>query len=193
MIKAYPLQWPNGWPRTQKKLSSRFKTTVPSALKNVRNSLVLFGKDSGTPTDDIVISSNVTLGNERPKDNGVAVWFTWENKQLCIAVDRYESVQENLQAIHLIIESRRTELRHGGLHLLRQAFSGFKALPESSGAKTWYAVLGISATATEEQIKKAYLDKSKKAHPDNGGSDEQFVIIKTAYDQGMAQIKQAVN
>lgn len=185
MIQAYPLTWPSGWPRTNRKLSSRFKTTVPAALKNVRNSLVLFGKDSGTPTTDIIISSNVTLGNERPKDNGVAVWFTWEEKQLCIAVDRYDSVQENLQAIHLIIESRRTELRHGGLHLLRQAFSGFKALPESSGSETWYKILGVKANATADEIKAAYVSKAKTAHPDAGGSSELFNKIKTAYEQGM--------
>ena len=187
MIQAYPLTWPAGWPKTNKKLSSRFKTTVPAALKNVRNSLVLFGKDSGTPTTDIIISSNVTLGNERPKDNGVAVWFTWEGKQLCIAVDRYDSVQENLQAIHLIIESRRTELRHGGLHLLRQAFSGFKALPEASGSETWYKILGVKTNANADEIKSAYIAKAKTAHPDAGGSSELFNKIKTAYEQGINQ------
>lgn len=189
MIQAYPLTWPVGWPRAEKKLGSRFKSSVPAALKNVRNSLVLFGKDSGTPTEDIVISSNVTLGENKPKDPGVAVWFKWEKKQLCIAVDRYEKVEENLQAIHLIIESRRTELRHGGLHLLRQAFAGFKALPENVNGETWYSILGVSSTANAVQIKEAYIRKAKEAHPDAGGSDALFNKVKNAFDQGMNQLK----
>lgn len=188
MIQAYPLTWPSGWPRTKNKLSSRFKTTVPAALKNVQNSLILFGKDSGTPTTDIVISSNVTLGDNNPKDNGVAVWFMWEKKQLCIPVDRYSSVQENLQAIHFIIESRRTELRHGGLHLLRQAFTGFKALPEKSGFDTWFNVLEVSDKATEAEIKEAYRKKAAIYHPDKGGDTEMFNKVTEAYKQGLNQI-----
>jgi hypothetical protein len=188
MIKAYPLTWPAGWPRTKDKLSSRFKTTVAAALKNVSNSLVLFGKDSETPTTDIVISSNVSLGNNNPNDCGVAVWFTWEKKQLCIAVDRYKTVQENLQAIHLIIESRRTELRHGGLHLFRQAFTGFKALPEKSGSDTWFNVLGISDKATEEAIKEAYRKKAAIHHPDKGGDSEMFNKVTEAYRQALQQL-----
>lgn len=184
MIDAYPLKWPNGWPRSAPR-SSQFKTSLPAALKNVRNSLMLFGKDSGNPVQEIVISSNVSLGAENPKDAGVAVWFSWEDKQLCIAVDRYKKVQENMQAIHLVIESRRTELRHGGLHLLRQAFAGFKALPERAGGKNCWDVLGIAQTKDAAAIKEKYKELIKGAHPDNGGTQDQVDEVMQARDQAL--------
>ena len=52
---------------------------------------------------------------------------------MCIPVDRYNSVEANLQAIHHIIEARRVELRHGTLALVRASFTGFKALPAPAG------------------------------------------------------------
>jgi hypothetical protein len=65
------------------------------------------------------LDPHASLGASRPSDPGVAVWFTWDGLGVCIAVDRYQTVEANLQAIHHIIEARRTELRHGTLALVR--------------------------------------------------------------------------
>lgn len=159
MITAYPLHWPGGWPRTPKPQTSKFKTALTTALKNVKTSITLFGNDSGNPVSEITISSNVSLGHDKPQDSGVALWFKWEGSLMCIAVDRYVKVEENLQAIHFIIESRRTELRHGGLHLIRQAFAGFKTLP---AANDCWKILGIPATSQLPEINKAYKEKAKE-------------------------------
>ena len=48
-VQAYPLTWPDGLPRTERKAASQFKTGLAGALKNVRGSLEHFGKDSGKP------------------------------------------------------------------------------------------------------------------------------------------------
>ena len=183
MIDAYPLKWPSGFPRT-KPQPSRFSTTLPMALKNVRDSLHRFGEDSEQPVTEIVISSNVTLGSENPNDTGVAVWFIWDGELRAIPVDRYKKVQENLQAIHLIIESRRTELRHGGLHILRQAFAGFKAIPEKAGRGCW-EILGIEATKKESVIHNRYKELAKTMHPDAGGSTEAFCELQQARDHAI--------
>lgn len=47
---------------------------------------------------------------------------------------------------------------------------------------TPYDILGISQGASEEEIKKAYRSAAKKAHPDTGGSPEDFQRIQQAYD-----------
>ncbi|MGT2467400.1 J domain-containing protein [Mesorhizobium atlanticum] len=140
-------------PRTTNKVASKFKTALSTALKNVNSSLTLFAGDSGKRVENVVISSNVTLGVERPADPGVAVWFVWDGMQVCIAVDRYPKVQDNLQAIHHIVEARRTEMRHGGLHIVRATFRGFTcAAGAHAGEKDVARGSGLRARAAPKQI-----------------------------------------
>jgi curved DNA-binding protein CbpA len=52
-------------------------------------------------------------------------------------------------------------------------------------------ILGVKKTATKEQIKKAYRKKSKKLHPDAGGSPEEFAKLNRAYEILMDDFKRA--
>lgn len=187
-----PTQFPLCWPHTIERHKSRekgaFQTTLAKALDNVENSLRLFGENSGRKLAGVVMSSNVTLGKSRPEDPGVAVWFTWDGIQVCIPVDRYTTVEANLQAIHHIIEARRTELRHGTLALVRASFQGFIALP-APGRKHWSDVLGISsATATKATIDAAYKSLMIKHHPDAGGDKAKAAEIGEAKAQALKDI-----
>lgn len=188
MTAAYPLSWPDGLPRTERRATSQFKTQLTAALNNVRKSLEAFGRDSGKPVTAIVLSSNVTLGDNAPRDPGVAAWFTWDCDQRCIAVDRYPKVQDNLQAIHHIIEARRTEMRHGGLHIVRQTFKGFVALPAPADAKPWREVLGLSGPVTLRDVDAAYRDAASVAHPDKGGSTEAMAALNRARAEAKAAL-----
>lgn len=188
--QAYPLQWPHNIPRTKVRERSKFKATLASALKNVRSSLQLFGKDSGKPVTDIVLSSNVTLGNERPSDSGVAAWFMWEGMSICIPVDRYITAEENLQAIHHVLEARRTELRHGTLHLVKATFQGFKALPPPPGEKPkrpWWEVMDLDPIRNNrEQIEARYRELAKLWHPDAGGTAEAMAELNEARKEALS-------
>lgn len=188
---AYPLTWPTAFARTARREDGRFKTTLAGALKNVESSLRLFAGDSGKKIEGLVISSNVTLGVQRPADPGVAIWFTWDGLQVCIPVDRYTRVESNLQAIHHIIEARRVELRHGTLALVRATFTGFKALPAPPG-DSWREVLGFGPADVvgRAAVEATYKRKRKAAHPDSGGDAEQFDRIQRAYQQAIAEVTQ---
>lgn len=187
---AYPLTWPHNIPRSKPAAKSNFRTGLPGALKNVKSSLQLFAQDSGKKVESIIISSNVTLGVDKPGDPGVAVWFSWDGMSVCIAVDRYPKVEDNVQAIHHIIDGRRTELRHGGLHIVRATFTGFQALP-APRRRSWREVFGfgpvepISAT----YLKERYRAKSKYLHPDaSGGSQDAFEELTSARDEALREI-----
>lgn len=182
MTTAYPLAWPPGFPRTKSPEKGRFQTSLAGALKNVRSSLDRFAKDSGKALAGLVISSNYSLGDERPRDPGVSVWFTWDGLQVCIPVDRYADVAANLQAIHHVIEARRTELRHGTLALVRASFSGFAALPPPSGTRSWRVVLGFSHDANlyRDDAEARYKALAMKAHPDAGGSTDRMAELNAA-------------
>ena len=187
MTQAYPLQWPDFIPRSTRREAGKFKTTLPAALGNVRDSLRLFGSDSGKPVADIVLSSNVSLGHERPVDPGIAVWFKWDGEQRCIPVDRYQTPAANLQAIHHIIEARRVELRHGTLALVRASMRGFQALP-APGSASWWSVLQVEASAAPEQIEAAFKRLARERHPDRpGGSHDMMADLNRAREQGMKE------
>lgn len=189
MTTQYPLTWPDGLPRTERMASSQFRTTLSAALKNVQKSLEMFGQDSSKRVTDIVLSSNVAgLSMSNPKDCGVAAWFTWDGAQRCIAVDRYPKPEDNLQAIHHILEARRTEMRHGGLHIVRQTFKGFVALPAPAGSKSWREVLGLAGPVSEKEINEAYRAKASKAHPDHGGSTEAMAALNRARAESKAAL-----
>lgn len=183
----FPLSWPPGFRRhTRAREASPFKVTLTQALGNVERSLTLFGKNSGKPVTDIILSSNVSLGNDRPLDPGIAAWFLWDGDRRCIAVDRYATPAANLQAIYHVLEARRTELRHGTLQLVQATFEGFKALP---APVHWRLVLGVPSTATADQVQAAYREKAQAAHPDKpGGSTDRMAALNAARDAALREI-----
>lgn len=176
--QAYPLHWPQGWARSTSRRSSRFNTGVSAAVKNVMDELRRFGNDSTRAVSDIMISSNVTLTDQKPQDPGVAVYFRWDGIDCCIAVDLYSKVEDNLQAIARVLDAERTKLRHGGLNIVRAAFRGYAALPPPTSnpeiAKPWWAVLGFSSRPSLDAAEIRYRDLAKQYHPDRGGDVAKF-------------------
>lgn len=185
MINALPLEWPLNFPRSSRRELGKFKASLAAALKNVQDSIRLFGSDSGKKVEGLVISSNFSLGVSKPADSGVSVWFRWDGLQVCIPVDRYSSVEANLQAIHHIVEARRVELRHGTLALVRASFTGFAALPSPgrTHARSWRDVLNIAPDSNLETAKTAYRRLSTERHPDRGGTNDAMSELNWAWAQ----------
>lgn len=190
--QAYPLKWPDGFTRTTTPIESRFgkwnqRPTTHAATNALRDELRRLG------ATNVVISTNLTLRNDglprssqrAPEDAGVAVYFLEGKEQRVIACDKWRTVGENLYAIAKTIDAMRGMDRWGCSDVLNRMFSGFKALPEKAGqgAETWWSVLGVSAGADPETVRKAYHQKAKITHPDNGGSDEAFNKVVKAFNQ----------
>ncbi len=140
---AYPLQWPAGWPRTGGRESSRFKATLAGALKELQDEVRLLGGAG------MVLSSNVTLGRERPADPGVVAYFFFEKQQVAVPCDRWHLVQDNVKAIALTINAMRGMERWGAKHMIRAMFQGFRALPAPE--TDWRALLGSPRTLAEAE------------------------------------------
>jgi hypothetical protein len=56
-------------------------------------------------------------------------------------------------------------------------------MPESPSAATPYEVLGVSATASEEELRRAYRRLLRQTHPDVGGSAAKFQAVQLAWER----------
>jgi len=194
-IRAYPLQWPDGWKRTAsyQRKSGRFgrrgdsgkcDLTIADGVARVRDQLNLMRVSD----DDIVISTNAPLRLDGlPKSNagwisdpGAAVyWRSKKHGTRCMAIDHYQSLADNLGAIAATLLAMRSIERHGGAEILDRAFTGFVALPAPE--QPWQ-VLGIAMTASRDEIEAAYRRLAMQHHPDRGGNAGEMARINAARD-----------
>lgn len=58
-----------------------------------------------------------------------------------------------------------------------------------NGAGAWWTVLGVSETATPEQLRAAYRKLAREHHPDRGGSVAKMVEINAAFGRATGQAR----
>lgn len=193
-MESYPLHWPDGWPRTKQPKSGLFNTSMANARDGLLEEIRLLGGRN------VIISTNVKTyvksgqeipyaKQERLDDCGVAVYFTLKNEQRVFACDRWNRIQDNVQAIRKTIEALRGIERWGSSEMLNRVFTGFAALPETTGQSwAWWAVLGFdSPNRPLAEFEAAYRQKAKAAHPDAGGDNEEMAALNVAIQQARVQ------
>lgn len=177
-IEAYPLCWPEGWPRSKEQAwGGRFKSSresgVRSAVSLDESRRKLFAElDRMTDVRNVILSSNVPLrldGMPRGTyaavdDVGAALYFTMRGKPLAMACDRFDSVAANVRSLGLAIQAMRQLDRHGGGAMVERAFAGFAALPPP---RSPWEILGMSPTSpTRAGVMDAFRARAFEIHPD---------------------------
>lgn len=195
--QAYPLTWPEGWPRTApvERQSSRFLRNCRYAARfhSMSESVDFLSSElSRLNADKTVLSTNVALklngdpysNRSAPTDPGAAVYFELNGKPTSLACDKWLRVEDNIYAIAKHIEALRGQERWG-VGSIARAFTGYQALPApgESTASDWWKTLGVTINATEDQVKEAYRLLVKKHHPDNGGDQDLFRRVQQAYEK----------
>lgn len=197
-VEAFPLQWPAGRERRPdwKREASNFDTSMSKARDALFNELKLLG------AKHIVLSSNVPLRLDgKPyasfaaiRDPAVAVYFSYRDKQMCFACDRWNKVEDNIQAVRKTIEALRGIARWGTGDMLQAAFTGFAALPPPIVAgmkRPWRDVLGFRASATvnEAMVSARYRSLAAEHHPDRGGDPAKMAEVNAARDEALKELK----
>lgn len=204
-VTPYPLQWPANRPRTitGKRKEGKFNRketvynngsswkrthdlTIATAIKRLQESLDRIG--ARLP----VVSSNLEIrldglprsGQRQPDDPGVAVYFQLKGDPICMPCDTYTKVADNIAAVAAHIEATRSIERHG-VASLKEMFSGFAAISAQPGQRAWWAVLGLSASATTSEINEAYRRLARERHPDQGGTDSAMAELNAARDEAI--------
>jgi hypothetical protein len=199
-ITSNPLCWPPGWKRTaaNKRTHAKFKKynseiSIAGATRFVLQEL----QRMGIPDFRVIISSDLRLrmdglpysNQSSPDDPGVAVWWSDENSHRVIALDKYCRIADNLHAVGKTIEALRGIERWGGGEILQRTFTGFLALPSSTGTpRTWRDVLDYHGDNIE-YAEAAFLKARSASHPDKGGSDQAFVAVQQAWEQAQTELQ----
>lgn len=181
----YPLSWPAGWTRTlfsQRRPSQFWRHSMVDCVDEVEREVErLQGKG-------LVISSNVPVrANGRPYSNqpipsdpGVAVYFLLRGKPMALACDRWLTPEENVWAIAKHIEALRGQGRWG-VGAVERAFEGYLALPPNRYADSF------RSARSEQEAQAIFRKLSLTAHPDQGGSADEFVALQQAYEEARKQ------
>ena len=196
LFRSYPLYWPEGRPRTPswKRQRSKFKTGFGAAIRLVLAELRRLGTRHG------VVSTNVALRRDglplasakRVEDMGVAIYFTYKDKQTCFACDRWDRVEDNIYAVAKTIEAMRGIARWGTGDMLDAAFTGFTAI-RGPGPTHWRETLGIKpdAAVSAELIRARVRELAVQHHPDRGGNGERMAEINAAADRAIEELRNA--
>lgn len=196
MTDAYPMAWPEGWPRTPLERRPVGRSNFmrgdwrtgrkrPWSLAEARDELL--DELRRFKASQVVISSDFPLnrdgslsGNARkPVDQGIAIYFLRGKTPYVMAMDEWADAESNLRSLALSIEALRQLQRHGGGKMLERAFSGFVALP---APKKPHEILGVERSASKVEINRAWRDRIATAHPDQGGTQAAAAEINAARD-----------
>ena len=116
---------------------------------------------------------------------GVAVYFTLKGKPMVMARDAYWTPHDNITGLMHAINHMRGLSRHGGDHMMYQAFEGFAALPAPGAKRSCWEILGLAPNASAFDVNEAFKEKARKSHPDNGGSHAAMVELNMARLEAM--------
>lgn len=198
-VTAYPLCWPAGWPRSQRRKhpTQRDRCQFPWARARLSEEIDRLG------ASDAILSSNCLLnlageprGDQQPHDTGVALYFTLKGRPMVMATDHFSAVSSNLRRLALAIAYLRGLERHGGGIMVERAFTGFAALPDPTATRSCWSVLGLGTPSAEgspslADIERAYREQAMKHHPDRGGSDAAMAAINQAREQALEELVNA--
>lgn len=185
---AYPLSWPEGWPRTQagKRQRARFDTTFAVARDALFEEVRRLGGRWPVLSSDIPLrrDGRPYASARPPTDPGAAIYFEFDGQQVVFACDRWDRVRDNIQAIRKTVEALRGIERWGASDMLRRAFSAFRALPFAAGEMDdWRDVLAAHDCATFAEVEQCFRRQAARHHPDKGGNVEAFRALVRARAQ----------
>ncbi len=190
---AYPCAWPTGRPKEGGRKQARWqsggaKLNFDQAVLRLREQV-----NAVTPggrhwrMKELTLSTNYELrvdGRPRrdrgvPLDKAVAFFFELDGQPHVLACDRWDRIEDNIAAIAAHIDALRGQERWGVADM-KQAFAGHVALP---APEQWWQVLGVSQHASADQVERAWREKMRTAHPDQGGSEAAAQRLNWARDE----------
>ncbi len=201
MRERYPLQWPDGWRRTQpsQRRRSPFGGGRPLSPYETGKELVAELRRLGArriaitsflPTRD----DGIPYSDGRSEDPGIAVWFVLDGHEHAFACDQWHTPAENLRAITKSVEAMRGLERWGMADVVGRAFAGFALPAGDPPAPTWRAIFGVAEIDLHGEdmmavVKARHRKLIATAHPDAGGNHTHAAVLNAALDAAEHELR----
>jgi hypothetical protein len=175
---THPLQWPNGFPRTQKwekSVNPSFKVglSIQEALTFLYEELKELNVSKATLCTDYENIEQPRGIRRVGSDDGAALAIEMNGQSYRMACDRWVGVEQNVYALHLALRSLRNIVLWG-VGNLEDVFGGYTPAAlqarqasrsgtnsTAPGMEEWRLVLGLGPTATIEDAQAVYRRRAK--------------------------------
>lgn len=183
-----PLKWPAYTPCTPaqtRTANSSFKQglSVNEALSLLSEEIKALGPERATIYSDYIQLNVERLRKKNGTGSGVSVELRLQGKNYILSCDRWQTIEQNLYALHLLLRNFRLMEKWGvgDLHILMQGFST-QAMKPSNGSivqDEWRNILGLGPTATLEDAHAVYRRRAKMV----ASEPDALIILNNAMDQ----------
>ena len=186
------LDWPAGFERTpesERERNRSFEATLGSTTQDLATEMGRMDVDAwrGEITNAHTKSNGLPLHNANPDDPGFVLRWTDEEEQFAVACDASPRLRDNVRTVYLWVH----ETRMRGNRPVKTGDTEFAAarLPPGDGEETVavgstatlaHEVLGVRENAPDVVVEAAARAQKASAHPDNGGSREEFQEVVQA-------------
>lgn len=160
-------------------MAYRFKAQMETIRRELSNTYAKMGAKNKTVRID--------------EDTGkVTLAFTRGGKEYQFSCTTWEDVKDNYRAAQLAICLMFRVFEEYGVGKFEQVFAGYRAIGSQrlllENTSDPYDVLGVARDATADEVKARFRELAKEHHPDKGGDEGQFVKIKKAREEILAEI-----
>ena len=186
------LDWPAGFERTaesERERNRSFEATLGTTTSDLATEMDRMDVDHWRASigNSHTKSNGLPLHNANPDDPGFVLRWSDGNEQFAVACDASPRLRDNVRTVYKWVH----ETRMRGNRPVKTGDTEFAAarLPPGddevavaagSTATPAHEVLGVDPDAPDNVVKAAARAQKAEAHPDNGGSREEFQEIVEA-------------
>lgn len=181
---GHHIDWPTGWDRTpasERTRNNRFETSLRQSIDDLADELGRVGVDEwdlSTAAEHQTTNPRYPYADSRPDDPGAVVRWSMNGEQYAVACDAYSRLRDNIQTLSLSLREKR-KMENRPVQTGESEFANARLPPaddvdESSTDHPDHVILGVPPNADSATVWDAFRRMVKTAHPDNGGSEEEF-------------------
>jgi len=188
------LDWPAGFERTpshERERNNSYQATLGQTTDDLATEMDRLDPDEWRASTGsggaYTFGNGLPKHNANPDDPGFSLRWTDGGEQFAVGCDSSPRLRDNVRTVYLWIN----ETRLRGDRPVVTGAANFAAAQLPSGddgdvvaaAAADHDVLGVPRDAGESEIRDSFRERVKEAHPDHGGTAEEYGRVKKARDR----------